>query len=155
MTTAIATNATMPGTSGFPPVTLPSGASSFCSIASGLRELEAGLVPAGQEDHADEQDGHEDHLAPPGTDRSEGAALDLGLDLAEDHRPAQCQREAVEPSEHGAGRRTQEHEENHARAESGHRGEQDTAEPGQASGRAPDADGDPLDGDAHDLGGVD
>src|SRR5216683_1443985 len=108
--TARSTKATIPGTRGLPPVSLPSGAIalprgslslprgaiSFCSMRSALRQLEAALVPAGQEDDAEEQDRHEDHLTPSRPDRPERAALHLRLDLTEDQGPAQGQGEAVE-----------------------------------------------------------
>src|SRR5437868_15528282 len=111
---ARATKATMPG-SGDPPASLARGSlparpETFCSMRSALRELEAGLVPAGQKDHAEEQDRHEDDLAPPGADGAEGAALHLRLHLAEDQRPAEGERQAVEAAQHRSGGRPEEHE---------------------------------------------
>src|SRR5438132_3286927 len=134
--TARATKATMPGTSEPPPrLSLAVRPEILLSIRSGLRELEAGLVPAGEQDHAGEEDDHEDHLSPPRADRAEGAPLDLAFDLAEEHRPAEGEGQAVEAPQDRAGGGAEEDEQDHARPQPGHGREEDAAEAGQGAGR--------------------
>src|SRR5258708_39275566 len=129
-----------------PRFSLPARPETLLSIRSGLRELEAGLVPAGQQDHAGEEDHHEDHLAPPRADRAEGAPLDLALDLAEEHRPAEGEGQAVEAPEDRAGGGAVEDEQDPARPLPGHGRDEDTTAAGPGSGVAPGAAGDPLEG---------